>query len=108
MDAADRLAGEGISAEVVSFPCFKPLDRETVFRALERFPVILTVEEHNVIGGFGSAVCEAAAERGGPCRVIRMGLKDTFASVVGDQKYLRAYYGINGEAVAEKAKALIG
>ena len=99
--AAERLETEGIRAEVVSFPCLKPLDREA------RYTDLITVEEHNVTGGFGSAVCEITAETGSGCRVHRMGLQDTFASVVGDQAYLREVYGINGDAIAEKARRLL-
>ena len=74
--AAERLAGINIWAEVVSFPCIKPMDEEAVRRLLKRFRHVVTVEEHNIIGGFGSAVCEIAAEAGTGCRVHRIGLQD--------------------------------
>ncbi len=105
--AAELLSERGLEAEVYSFPCVKPMDRETVLDVSNRHRLIVTVEEHNIIGGFGGAVCEILAEEGGGCRVRRMGLKDTFCTVVGDQKYLRNYYGIDGEAIAEKAAAWI-
>ena len=105
--AAERLEERGISAEVWSFPCLKPLDGKTVLALAERFPDLITVEEHTTVGGFGSAVCEALAESGSGCRVHRMGLRDCFASAVGDQAYLRHIYGIDGEAIAEKAAALV-
>ncbi len=105
MRAAELLSRKGLEAEVRSFPCVKPLDGQAVREAMDRFSLIVTAEEHNIIGGFGSAVCEAAAETGKPCRVRRLGLKDTFSTVVGDQQYLRAHYGIDGEAIAEKAAA---
>ena len=59
-------------------------------------------------GGFGSAVCEVAAEEGGACRVKRLGLNDCFATVVGDQAYLRSIYGIDAESIAAEAAALCG
>ena len=105
--AAEILAEKGISAEVVSFPCIKPMDRETVLDIARRYRDILTVEEHNIVGGFGGAVCEIVAESGLPCRVHRVGLEDCFSAVVGDQAYLRKIYGMDGEAVAEKAEALL-
>ena len=105
--AADLLAAKGLSAEVVSFPCIKPLDRETILAAARAHSLIVTVEEHNVVGGFGSAVCEVTAEAGTSCAIRRIGLQDRFSAVVGDQKYLRSYYGISGEAIAEKAAAWI-
>ena len=105
--AAEMLAARGMEAEVLSFPCIKPIDREAILAAASGHRHMITVEEHTVLGGFGGAVCEVVAEAGIPCRVHRMGLQDTFAAVVGDQAYLRRIYGINGEAVAEKAAALI-
>ena len=106
--AAEMLEERGISAEVVSFPCLKPLDREAVLDLAERHRDIITVEEHNVIGGLGSAVSEVIAETGAGCRVHRMGLKDCFTTVVGSQSYLRHVYGMDAEAIAEKAASIVG
>ena len=64
-------------------------------------------EEHTVTGGFGSAICELAAETGSGCRVKRVGLEDCFTTVVGDRQYLREIYGMDGKAIAEKAEALL-
>ena len=107
MDAADRLAEKGISARVVSFPCLKPLDTETVKELLTGFRRIVTVEEHTIIGGFGSAICELAAETGTGCRIKRIGLEGCFTTVVGDRQYLREIYGMDGKAIAEKAEAFL-
>ena len=71
-------------------------------------PDIITVEEHNITGGFGSAVCEVTAESGSACRVHRMGLQDCFTTVVGDQAYLRKIYGMDAEAIVKKAEDIIG
>ncbi len=107
VDAAERLAAKGISAQVVSFPCLKPLDTDMIKELLNSFSRIVTVEEHTVIGGFGSAVCELAAETGSGCRVKRIGLEDCFTAVVGDRQYLREVYGMDGKAIAEKAEAFL-
>jgi len=107
MDAAERLEQKGISAEVVSFLCLKPLDEETVMELLTSFRCLITVEENTVIGGFGSAVCEIAAENGTACRVRRVGLLDRFTTVVGDQQYLRQTYEMDGPAIAAKAEELL-
>ena len=107
VDAAERLREERISVKVVSFPCLKPLDTDTVRELLASFPRIMTIEENTVVGGFGSAVCEIAAETGNGCRVRRIGLDDCFATVVGDQQYLRQVYGMDGASVAEKAGAFL-
>ena len=68
----------------------------------------MTAEEHNIIGGLGSAVSEVIAETGAGCRVHRLGLKDCFASAVGNQAYLRHVYGMDAEAIAETAATIIG
>ncbi len=105
--AAEELAERDIRAEVISFPCIKPIDREKILETAERFRDIITVEEHSIVGGFGSAVCEIIAESGINCRVHRMGLPDTYTSVVGDQQYLRHYYHMDREAVIAKVTELI-
>ena len=107
MDAAERLDKKGISARVVSFPCLKPLDEETVRELLASFRALVTVEENTVVGGFGSAVCEIAAEAGSSCRVRRIGLQNCFATVVGDQQYLRRIYKMDGEAIAAGAEEML-
>ena len=107
VDAAERLAEKGIAAKVVSFPVLKPLDTDTVRDLLAAYRHIVTVEEHTVTGGFGSAICELAAETGSGCRVKRVGLEDCFTTVVGDRQYLREIYGMDGKAIAEKAEALL-
>ena len=105
MRAAERLAGINIWAEVVSFPCIKPMDTEAVRDLAKRFRHLVTVEEHNIVGGFGSAVCEIVAETGSGCRVHRIGLQDTYTTVVGNQQYLREVYGMDEKSIAEKAEA---
>ena len=107
-EAARILEERGISTEVVSFPCFKPLDRDAVRKLTERFPLLITAEEHNILGGFGSAVCEIAAEFGNGCRIRRIGLEDCFTAVVGDQQYLRETYGMDAKTIADRAEAWIG
>ena len=97
--AANLLAEQGVSAEVVSFPCLKPLDTEKIAELTARFRHIVTVEEHTVVGGFGSAICEAVAENGSGCRVHRIGMPDVYSTVVGTQDYLRGVYDMDGKAI---------
>ena len=106
-EAAALLDSRGISAAVVSFPCLKPLDTEAVRRLLSAYPRIVTVEENTVIGGFGSAICEIAAEMKDTGLVRRIGLDDCFATVVGDQQYLRRTYGMDAASIAENAEAFL-
>ena len=105
--AHELLRQKGISARVISFPCLKPMDEDTVREVIARYPDVITVEEHTVVGGFGSAVCEIAAGEGAPCRIHRMGLQDCFTTVVGNQQYLREIYGMDAEAIAGKAEDIL-
>lgn len=100
--AADRLAEQGVSAEVVSFPSIKPIDSRKLRELAERFRHIVTVEEHSVVGGFGSAVCEVIAETGANCRVHRIGMNDAYSCIVGTQDYLRTAYGMDAQAICER------
>ena len=103
--AARLLAEQGVSAEVVSFPCLKPIDTEKLAELARRFKHIVTVEEHSIVGGFGSAVCEAIAETGSGCRVHRIGMEDVYSTIVGTQDYLRSEYRMDAGAICERTLA---
>lgn len=102
VSAADMLKERGITAEVVSFPCIKPIDRETIVSLAGRFRHIVTVEEHSIVGGFGSAVCEVAAEEGLPSRIHRIGMPDVYSCIVGTQQYLRSEYNMDDRAICDR------
>ena len=105
VSAARLLQEQGVSAEVVSFPCLKPIDREKLIELAGRFRHLVTVEEHNIVGGFGSAVCEVIAETGMPCRVHRIGMEDVYSCIVGTQQYLRGQYRMDDRAICERTLA---
>ncbi len=105
MGAAKLLAEKGVSAEVVSFPCIKPIDRQKLLELSRRFRHIVTVEEHSIVGGFGSAVCEVLAESGSTCHVHRIGMEDVYSSIVGTQQYLREEYHMDERAICERTMA---
>ena len=105
VSAARLLQEQGVSAEVVSFPCIKPIDREKLIDLAGRFHHLVTVEEHNIVGGFGSAVCEVIAETGMPCRVHRIGMEDVYSCIVGTQQYLRSQYRMDDRAICERTLA---
>jgi transketolase len=107
LGAADLLSREGIDAAVLHFGTVKPLDVAAVLGALERTGTIVTLEEHSVLGGFGSAVAEIAAEAG-IGRVVRAGLPDTFVHEVGGREHLFAHYGLDAAGVAARAAAALG
>jgi transketolase len=102
LEAAKLLASENISVTVLDMHTIKPLDADAVLLAAEQCPII-TAEEHNVIGGLGSAVAEVMAKHGCAQRLIRVGLQDTF-SETGDYPSLQKKYGIDAESIAAAVK----
>ena len=103
MEAAELLKAKGVNVGVASFPTVKPLDTEYLDRVCEKVPVIFTLEEHTVLGGFGGAVCEhVCGKKGARARVVRIGLNDTYCAIVGSQQYLEKHFGLDGEGVAKR------
>jgi len=100
--AAKMLKAEGISARVINIHTLKPLDEELIVKAAEETGCVLTCEEHNIIGGLGSAVCEALSLRC-PVPVVRMGVEDVFGRS-GSANDVLAYFGLTAEGIAAKAK----
>ena len=108
LKARELLASDGIEPAVVAFPTVKPLDASTISDLANRYPVLVTVEEHNIVGGFGGAVAEVLAELPGPrARLVRVGLNDRYSSVVGSQHYLRDVYGMSARAITERVREVI-
>ncbi len=105
LDAAKILAGEGISARVVNAASIKPLDEADVIAAAAETGAIVTAEEHNIIGGLGSAVAETVAANR-PCPVIRVGIEDRFGKS-GKVPVLLEEFGLTAANVADKAKKAI-
>lgn len=106
MEAARLLEKEGISARVVDMFCIKPLDVELLCRCAKETGAIVSAEEHNVIGGLGSAVAEALLERGAAVPFARVGLQDCHTEC-GPYAALQAKYGLNPEAIVEKAREVL-
>ena len=106
--AADLLAGEGLAIRVVDVHTLKPFDADGVCTAARACGWVLTLEEHTVVGGLGGAVAEACLEGGVPIRGFRrIGLADQFPDEVGDQRHLRARYGLDRDAVAAALRAML-
>lgn len=103
--AADVLAAEGISAEVVDVMSVKPLDEETIIASAAKTGCVLTVEEHSIYGGMGSAVAELLGEKH-PVPVTRLGLT-TFGQS-GDAAELLAYYGLDAAGIAARVREVLG
>jgi transketolase len=106
---ADRLAAHGIAARVVSMHTLKPLDRTAIAAAVEETGNVITVEEHSLIGGLGSAVAEVCLDEGlRPARFRRIGICDQYSSVGGDQDYLRQLHSLDRKAITRAALDLMG
>ena len=99
-DAEAILAEHDIYPAVYTFPTVKPIDRAAIVRCAADFDMIVTVEEHNIVGGFGSAVAEVLAELPERARLLRIGIHDTYSSIVGSQKYLRSQFGLDSVGIA--------
>ena len=103
--ARDILAEEGISASVINISTIKPLDEELIIAEAKKCGVVVTCEEHNVIGGLGAAVCECLSEKC-PTPVLRVGVNDEFGRS-GPAKELVSYFHLDAQSIADKAKAAI-
>ena len=105
MKAAEALEGDGISARVIDMHTIKPLDAELVVKAARETGCIVTAEEHSVIGGLGSAVCELLSEVC-PTPVLRVGVNDKFGRS-GKANEMLDYFGLNAEGIAAKAREAV-
>ena len=105
MEAAEKLAAEGIEARVIDMHTIKPLDEAAVLRAAKEIGKIVTVEEHSVIGGLGSAVAEVLAEQC-TAKLKRVGIYDRYTES-GPAEALIHHYGLDGEGVYSAVKAFL-
>ena len=100
--AAEKLAADGISAAVINMHTIKPLDEEVVIKAAETTGKIVTVEEHSIIGGLGSAVCDVVAEKA-PAKVMKIGINDVYGES-GPAVELVKKYGLDADSIYAKVK----
>lgn len=107
LEAAAVLEGGGVSAAVLHAPTLKPFDSRAVGEFARQFKAVLAVENHSVIGGLGSAVCEVVAEAGTPCLVRRLGVPDRWADA-GPLDYLRGRLGLDAASLAHVATETLG
>ena len=99
LEAGKLLQEKGISADILHIPVIKPIDRDSIIKTAKKTSMIVTVENHSIIGGLGSAVCETVTEDT-PCRVFRLGYKDIFLES-GDDEVLFDRYGLNARRISE-------
>lgn len=105
LQAAELLAAEGIEAKVINIHTIKPLDEELIVAAAKETGRVVTVEEHSVIGGLGSAVCDALCASY-PAPILKIGVQDTFGES-GPALELIKKYGLDRESIAAKVKAFL-
>ncbi len=106
LGAAKLLEADGINAEVINIHTIKPIDKELVAASAKKTGKVVTVEEHSIIGGLGSAVCETLAETF-QTPVLRIGVNDEYG-VSGPAKALIAKYGLDSESIYRKVKEYLG
>ncbi len=98
--AGEILEKNGVSTEIIDVPVVKPLDSETIINSISKTKLAFVVENHSVIGGLGSAVCEIISENA-PHKVFRIGINDTFGQSARPEELLN-FYGLDAESVANK------
>ena len=106
MIAAETLQAEGISTRVVNMATIKPIDKDLILACAAETGAIVTAEEHNIIGGLGSAVAEVLVESGKPVPMLRVGVEDTFGRS-GPALELLDLYGLTAPHIVEKVKAVL-
>lgn len=105
IDCAKILHEKGINAEVINIPVVKPIDAETIINSAKKTNRVITIENHSIIGGLGSAVCEVLSETY-PVKITRIGTNDEFGQS-GTAKELMAHYGLNCDKLTEKIMGLL-
>jgi transketolase len=105
LEARELLLAEGISAEVINIHTIKPIDKEIILNSARKTGAVVTAEEHSIIGGLGSAVCELLAENA-PVPALRVGVEDQFGRS-GKVPELLEIYGLTAANIALKAKAAV-
>lgn len=103
--AAEELKNDNISLEVINVPVVKPLDFQTVIESVKKTKLAITVENHSIVGGLGSAICETLADKL-PSKVYRSGINDEFGQS-GKAEELIEYYGLDSKTLAKRIRAII-
>ncbi len=105
VEANKILKEKGISAQIVNIHCIKPIDKEMIVSSAKKTGKVVTVEEHNIIGGFGSAVCEVLSEQY-PVKVLRIGVNDRFGKS-GESLELFKLYELDPQSIAKKIEEFV-
>ncbi len=106
--AESMLKEKGYTVQIYSVPVLKPFDKESVAEISQKAQLIVSLEEHNIIGGLGGAISETISELQSHAPLVRLGLKDCYSSEVGSREYLRAYYGIDAAKITSIIEEALG
>jgi transketolase len=108
IQASELLQEQGVDVRVVSMHTIKPIDKDAIISAANETGGIISIEEHNIDGGLGSAVAEVCMDSGViPKAFLRIGLDNKYSSIVGTQDYLKEYYRMNQAAIVQKVLSLL-
>ncbi len=102
LEAATKLEEEGIETDLINMASIKPLDGDLIIESVQKTGLVITVEDHSIIGGLGSAVCELLSEKS-PAKVIRLGVQDKFGASGTASELVKAY-GFDSEAIIRTVK----
>ena len=102
MKVREMLKAQNINAELVHMHTVKPLDKEYLKKAFDKFEAMAVIEEHSIIGGLSSAVSEFMADNNAHVKLLRFGTNDTFMHTFGEHEYARHYYGLDGESIYKR------
>jgi transketolase len=106
MDAIEMLKSKNISPTVINVHSIKPINKKKILYFLKKNKFALTVEEHNIIGGLGTAISEIAAESGISTRIYKLGIDDSYTKS-GDYQYLKKLHGIDAKSISNKVKSIL-
>ena len=107
LSTAQHLEHKGISTRVINMHTLKPLDETAIAETAQRTGLLVTVEEHNILGGLGGAVCEIVCSLGLGRRVLRLGLQDRYDAAAGSHEYLLRGHGLDAEIAAQRIAILL-
>jgi len=107
LEVVEKLKGKGYNFKLVSLHTLKPIDEKSLLRELVRQKIIFTLEEHNIIGGLGSAISEILAENNWQGKFERLAIPDRYCPEIGDTEYLRRIFGLVTNKIIEKISRII-
>jgi transketolase len=101
VDVCEILTKHGRQPELISMHTVKPIDKELIIKITAKCQMIITIEEHSIIGGLGSRVADVITEEGLKVRLKKFAIPDRYAEIAGSRDYLKKYFGLTAEQISE-------